>query len=195
MNTFQLKTRVCFGDGALDALAEIRAENAVIFTDSFMKKSGNADKIAQLMKNCGNTEVNISCALHTYFAVSDCEKVTVRGLEKAPYTVKGGSTDPCENVPLQIKGEVCRLYFPQKESLELLDPEWQRKIIISKENSSSTLVWNPGAERCSQIPDLKDDEFHGFLCIECNRAGEDTMLLQPGREYRISQKIAAAPLN
>ena len=40
MNTFQLKTRVCFGDGALDALAEIRAENAVIFTDSFMKKSG-----------------------------------------------------------------------------------------------------------------------------------------------------------
>ena len=50
MNTFQLKTRVCFGDGALDALAEIRAENAVIFTDSFMKKSGNADKIAKLMK-------------------------------------------------------------------------------------------------------------------------------------------------
>ena len=165
------------------------------FELKFELKLSDALEMALVMKNCGNTGVKISCALHTYFAVSDCEKVTVRGLENAPYTVKGGSTVPCESVPLQIKGEVCRLYFPQKESLELLDPEWQRKIIISKENSSSTLVWNPGAERCSQIADLKSDEFHDFLCIECNRAGENTMLLQPGREYRISQKVATAPLN
>ena len=32
-------------------------------------------EIALIMKNCGNIPVDISCALHTYFAVSDCEKV------------------------------------------------------------------------------------------------------------------------
>ncbi len=57
MNTFQLKGRVCFGDGALDALSEIKAKNAVIFTDPFMQKSGNADKIAALMTNCGNVKI------------------------------------------------------------------------------------------------------------------------------------------
>ena len=57
MNTFQLKPRVCFGDGALDALTEIKANNAVIFTDPFMKKSGNADKIASMMSACGNIKI------------------------------------------------------------------------------------------------------------------------------------------
>ncbi len=57
MNTFELRSRVYFGDGALDALTEIHAERAVVFTDPFMKKSGNADRIAGLMANCG--EVNI----------------------------------------------------------------------------------------------------------------------------------------
>ncbi len=57
MNTFELKTRVYFGDGALDALAEIRAENAVIFTDPFMKKSGNADRIAHMMTGCKNVSI------------------------------------------------------------------------------------------------------------------------------------------
>ena len=57
MNTFGLKTRVCFGDGSLEALSEIVAENAVIFTDAFMQKSGNADKIASYMKKCRNISV------------------------------------------------------------------------------------------------------------------------------------------
>lgn len=57
MNTFELKTRVCFGEDSLGALAEIEAENAVIFTDAFMKKSGNADKIASYMKGCRNISV------------------------------------------------------------------------------------------------------------------------------------------
>ena len=57
MNTFQLKTRVCFGDGALDALAEIKAKNAVVFTDPFMQKSGNADKIAKMMTGCENIRI------------------------------------------------------------------------------------------------------------------------------------------
>ena len=57
MNTFELKTRVCFGEDSLNALSEIEAENAVIFTDAFMKKSGNADMIASYMKSCRNISV------------------------------------------------------------------------------------------------------------------------------------------
>lgn len=151
-------------------------------------------EIALVMKNTADVPVRISCALHTYFAVSDCEKVSVTGLEQTPYTVKGGAVQFGENTPLKIKGEVCRLYYPQRETVEILDPRWGRKVIVSKENSSSTLVWNPGAERCRQITDLNDDEYRRFLCVECNRAGEDEMELAPGEEYRIVQKIKVEAL-
>ncbi len=154
----------------------------------------DALEISLVMKNCGDREAEISCALHTYFAVSDCEKVTLRGLENTPFTVKGGPEETPEKLPLQIKGEVCRLYAPQSGELILTDPLWKRELRITKENSNSTLVWNPGSERCRQIADLEDGEYRRFLCIECNRAGTDTLLLPPGRECRIVQKIKVAPL-
>ena len=152
-------------------------------------------EISLIMKNCGTAPVEISCALHTYFAVSDCEEVTVCGLEEAPFTVKGGPREPAEKMPLTIKDEVCRLYCPQSNEIILKDPGCQRKLRITKENSNSTLVWNPGAERCRQIADLEDEEYRSFLCIECNRAGEDSLVLVPGKEYRISQKITLEPWN
>lgn len=52
MNEFSIKTKVCFGDGALSKLKEFNDASAVIFTDGFMEKSGTADKIASLMTGC-----------------------------------------------------------------------------------------------------------------------------------------------
>lgn len=146
-------------------------------------------EISLVMKNCGTVPVNVSCALHTYFAVSDCEKVSVVGLKNTPFTVKGGAEEVDRDDPLAIKGEVCRLYCPQSTILTLHDPDWQRDIVVEKCNSNSTLVWNPGAERCAQIGDLADDEYHDFLCIEANRAGNDTLTLLPGKTEILSQQI------
>lgn len=146
------------------------------------------------MKNCGTSIAEISCALHTYFAVSDCEKIRVTGVEDSPFTVKGGPEQLPEKEELRIQGEICRLYCPQSSAVTISDPGWQRKIIVSKENSNSTLVWNPGAERCAQISDLEDGEFHDFLCVECNRAGKDLLTLPPGAGYDIVQKIKVVPL-
>lgn len=51
MKRFKIKTEVCFDENAIDALAEVKAENAVIITDSFMANSGSAEKIAEKLKN------------------------------------------------------------------------------------------------------------------------------------------------
>ena len=155
---------------------------------------GESLEVALTMKNCSPEPVEISCALHTYLAVSDCEKITVNGVENTPFTIKGGPEQPAEKEPLKIQGEICRLYFPQTSEIVLTDTEWGRKISIVKENSRSTLIWNPGAERCRQIADLEQEEFHNFVCVECNRAGADTLLLMPGTEYRITQKINVGSL-
>lgn len=57
MQTFKISTEVCFGGDALEALGRIRAENAVIFTDGFMAKSGGADRVAAYMKQCKTIHV------------------------------------------------------------------------------------------------------------------------------------------
>ena len=57
MQKFKISTEVCFGADSLSALKEIKAENAAIFTDAFLAKSGAADKIASYMTGCRNIKV------------------------------------------------------------------------------------------------------------------------------------------
>ena len=57
MRKFYLQSKIYFGEDSLNTLAEITAENAVIFTDAFMKNAGNVDKIAKLMTGCDRISV------------------------------------------------------------------------------------------------------------------------------------------
>ena len=57
MKTFYIKPRIHFGKNALGSLSEIRATNAVIFTDAFMEHSGRVDEVVSLMKQCENIHV------------------------------------------------------------------------------------------------------------------------------------------
>lgn len=54
MQKFKISTEVCFGKDSLLALGDINANNAVIFTDAFLTKTGVAANIAGYMKNCKN---------------------------------------------------------------------------------------------------------------------------------------------
>lgn len=57
MQKFKISTEVCFGADSLSELEAIQAQNAVIFTDAFLCKSGTADKIAGYMKQCKNINI------------------------------------------------------------------------------------------------------------------------------------------
>lgn len=55
MDVFQLKTRVCFGNGALDALGTLSGRRFFIVTDPFFAKDGTAQRIGDLCK--GEVEI------------------------------------------------------------------------------------------------------------------------------------------
>lgn len=40
MKRFKIKTEVCFSENTIDVLTEIKGQNAVMITDSFMVESG-----------------------------------------------------------------------------------------------------------------------------------------------------------
>ncbi len=57
MQTFYVKTKVCSGEGAMDILGSFHGRNAVIFTDTFMVKSGVAARVAEKLSGCANVRV------------------------------------------------------------------------------------------------------------------------------------------
>lgn len=52
MKEFSLKTKIYFGEGALNKLSEISNKNVLIICDKFMEESKTAEKIAIKLNNC-----------------------------------------------------------------------------------------------------------------------------------------------
>ncbi len=57
MQRFKLKTEIVFGQHALEALKNIKAKNAVVFTDKFLSENGTAHRVRGLMTACENVTI------------------------------------------------------------------------------------------------------------------------------------------
>jgi len=160
------------------------------FQLNFEVKIGRELELKLSMKNLGARPVEITSALHTYFAAGNCHALEITGLENIRYTVKDSGEFRRQHSPLRLNGECCRLYHPHSGDIILNDPVWKRKLRIHKEGSASTLVWNPGKERCRAIPDMSDGEYLEMVCIEANNAGADRRVLYPDVLHILSQNIS-----
>jgi len=135
----------------------------------------------------------ITQALHTYFAISDIEEVEILGVEGCAFTdYTDAKKVKREAGTLQIHQEVNRVYTDTDASCSILDPGLHRKIIINKEGSRSTTIWNPWKE--SQIHDLPENKYRRFVCIETTNALEDARVLAPRESTILEQRIAVQAL-
>ncbi|MCQ2431986.1 MAG: iron-containing alcohol dehydrogenase [Clostridia bacterium] len=57
MQTLKVKTKICFGKNSLEALNELDGVNVVIFTDTFMVKSGAASHIESMLMNAKSVQI------------------------------------------------------------------------------------------------------------------------------------------
>lgn len=131
-------------------------------------------------------DLPISQALHTYFQVSDIGLIRVEGLEGAPYLDKlDQSVEKVDGRPLEISGEVDRVYFNSTQPVELIDSQIGRTLVISKSNSESWVVWNPWVEKGDKLGDMGPEGYRKMLCIETCQAGPDERVLPAGGELRL----------
>ena len=130
-------------------------------------------------------------ALHTYFAVSDVRQVKVTGLERTSYIDKtdGLKHKPQGDVPVTITAETDRVYLATQSACVLDDPGFARRIIVSKEHSDATVVWNPWIAKAKAMADFGDDEWPGMICIETVNAGPHRVKLNPGHSHTTTAKI------
>ncbi|SEM60946.1 glucose-6-phosphate 1-epimerase [Pseudomonas sp. ok272] len=145
--------------------------------------------------NRGADPVNISQALHTYYAVSDVRDVHVEGLDGLSYIeTLDNWTTVTQHGDLHFTGETDRIYLDTPPTLSLVDPTWERRIELTARGSRSTVIWNPWSERAAAFSDMAEDGWQRMLCIETANVLDDSVVLAPGARHTLGVSIASKAL-
>lgn len=163
-------------------------------TASYEVRFGNTLELA-LTVTAGPGGLELEEALHSYFGVSDVAAVTVEGLDGCRYVDKapGGRAVNAQTGPVTFARETDRVYAHEGE-VSIVDPGTARRIVITKENSASTVVWNPWAAKAATLPDLGDDEWPRMVCVEVANALRGFVPLEPGQSHTMAAAVAVEPL-
>ena len=144
--------------------------------------------------NTDSKEGIFTGALHTYFAVSNIDNVTVKGLDNHTYEDKVPGAVQTSGVlqkgDITIASEVDRVYQPSFGSAFIVDSQWNRTIRVDKTGSGSTVVWNPWIAKSQKMPDFGDLEYKEMICVESAIALQDARNVAPGATLTFSQKLS-----
>jgi len=140
--------------------------------------------------NLGDDQLLVSGALHSYFRVGDVRQITIKGLEDAAYLdTVGQHTNRHQTGVIEIDREVDR-YYDSSAAVRLEDPLKERTILIDKENSPSTVVWNPWIEKAAALGDLPNEDYLAFACVEAAITNDRAVALSQGETHRFATRIS-----
>jgi D-hexose-6-phosphate mutarotase len=81
---------------------------------------------------------------------------------------------------------VDRVYLDTPGTVKILDENLGRVIHVEKENSASTVVWNPWVDKAARMPDFGNDEYQRMVCVESGNVMENGMRLAPGDTSKLT---------
>jgi len=145
--------------------------------------------------NIGAAPFHFAEALHAYHRVGDVRMARLKGLDGVHYLDKTDSY--CEKIQqgdAVIASETDRVYLNARSSVELHDPVLRRRISVAKENSLTTVVWNPWADKRKEMADLGDNEWTQMLCIETSNVLGYAVEVAPGQKHRMKAVVRIAAL-
>jgi glucose-6-phosphate 1-epimerase len=143
--------------------------------------------------NTGKTSLRFEEALHTYHRVGNVEKVRVRGLDTVHYFDKTDSNrKKTQHGEILIVSETDRVYENTRDAIELEDPVLRRRIRVTKENSRTTVVWNPWVQKAQALSDFADDEWMQMICLEASNVSDWAVDLTPGQQHKMKVLVRVA---
>ena len=188
-------------DGGVQLTLRMRADDATRLVwpyDTPLElyvEIGDALSIELTTINAAEVPVTLGEALHAYFTVGDVEQVEVLGLADTRYLDKTQDfAEARQSGPLRIAGETDRVYLDTEARCQIVDPLLQRRIVIDKSGSSSTVVWNPGERRAADMADIGSAHWRGMLCVESANAMANALTLQPGELHTLAVRYSAEAL-
>ncbi|MFA9478547.1 D-hexose-6-phosphate mutarotase [Phycisphaerales bacterium AB-hyl4] len=146
-------------------------------------------------ENTTNQPAQFEQALHTYFTISKIHDIEITGLAGLSYIDKTRNAERLTqaNPPLRFEGETDRVYINHPGHCTLHDPGYKRNIVIEKHNANSTIVWNPWTDKSLKLPDLGDDDWPGFVCIESGNVADNAITLAPSEAHEMTATLRPQP--
>jgi glucose-6-phosphate 1-epimerase len=147
--------------------------------------------------NTSAREFTFEQALHSYLAVSDVRQIVIEGLAGTNYIDKVGppperKVDHANN--LRITSQTDRVYINAPQTCTIEDPAWARRIAVAKDNSDTTVVWNPWSDRGPTIPDMGVEDWPKFVCVESANARDNLVKLPAGQQHIIRVRLRSEAL-
>jgi glucose-6-phosphate 1-epimerase len=141
-----------------------------------------------VLYNRGATPFHFEEALHAYFAVGDVERISIAGLDDTDFCDKtdGFKIKHQQDRLLTLHGETDRPYLNTAAAVTLNDPSFQRRIIVEKSNSKTTVIWNPWIEPSAKFADMSADGWRHMVCIEAANLGSDAVVVPPGESHSLA---------
>lgn len=145
--------------------------------------------------NRGAATLRLEEALHAYFHVGRVDEVRLRGLENLRYLDKTeANREKIQDGRLAIAAETDRIFLNARDAVEIEDRSLGRRIRIVKEQSATTVVWNPWRQKAQALADLGDDDWMRMVCVEVSNVSPLGIVLEPAREHTMRALITAADL-
>ena len=159
--------------------ADFRVLNRVTF--------GSELRLELTVRNTGAKPFRFEEALHTYYRVGDVRRVLVRGLDGVTFLDNTDSNKmKKQNGDVVLSSPTDNAYMNSQNPLQLIDPVLNRSIQVTKQNSDSTVIWNPWAEGARALSDLGDDEWHDMVCVEGSNILGNAVELAPSANHKIT---------
>ncbi|MEO5804838.1 MAG: D-hexose-6-phosphate mutarotase [Verrucomicrobiota bacterium] len=167
-----------------------------IFRAEYWVTVGETLALELKITNQSNENLSFENCLHTYFAVGEIGAVSVVGLKGTEYLDKVGTVARKKETDEQIKfsGETDRVYLSTTNTTEIHDAKLKRKIIVEKEGSASTVVWNPWIAKAKAMADFGDEEYLRMVCVESGNVSENKIVLPPGKTSSLKINLRRQPM-
>ncbi|AYM78226.1 D-hexose-6-phosphate mutarotase [Janthinobacterium agaricidamnosum] len=135
--------------------------------------------------NTGEQAFPFSAALHSYFAIERLSEARVGGLQRVRYSDETPQDALQAEEELQFLDKLDRIYYQLPGALTL--QSGRHTLRLEQQGFTDAVVWNPGAQDAAALPDLGDDEYQRFICIEPALIQPD--LLAAGAEWTGRQRL------
>jgi D-hexose-6-phosphate mutarotase len=167
------------------------------FTADYVVTVADSLTLQLIITNDSATDVlPLENCLHTYFEVGDITAISVKGLKGVHYldkTANFAKKTEKEDV-IRFASEVDRAYVNTTTPVEIVDSRLGRKILVEKQGSASTVVWNPWIAKAQQMPDFGNEEYTHMVCVESGNVATDALKLAPGETTTLTVKLSSASL-
>ena len=152
---------------------------------------GEQLRLELIVTNRGDISFRYEEALHSYYRVGNAEAARLHGLGGTVYIDKtDGRREKHQRGDLVLSGETDRIYRNTSASVEIEDAALRRRVLIAKENSRDTVVWNPWAGKAKAMSDLGAEEWRQFVCVETCNVEDHGVTLAPAQVHSMSTLIS-----